>query len=50
VATVEAFDWNCPQQITPRSTPAEIESTVARLRVRIAELAAQPAEREAVMG
>lgn len=25
VLTVEAFDWNCPQHITPRFTAAEIE-------------------------
>ena len=26
VITVEAFDWNCPQHITPRYTRAEIEA------------------------
>ena len=26
VLQVEAFDWNCPQHITPRFTPAEIEA------------------------
>jgi uncharacterized protein len=26
VMTVEAFDWNCPQHITPRFTQAEIEA------------------------
>ncbi len=36
--TVEAFDWNCPQHITPRFTPAEIEKAVAPLHQRIAEL------------
>jgi hypothetical protein len=46
VVTVEAFDWNCPQHITPRFTLAEIESTVAPLRARIAELESQLAERE----
>ena len=29
---VEAFDWNCPQHITPRFTEAEIEHRVAELR------------------
>ena len=29
---VEAFDWNCPQHITPRFTEAEIEHRVAGLR------------------
>jgi hypothetical protein len=38
VITVEAFDWNCPQHITPRFTPAEIERVVASLHKRIAEL------------
>ncbi len=38
VITVEAFDRNCPQHITPRFTPAEIEKAVAPLRQRIAEL------------
>ena len=28
---VEAFDWNCPQHITPRYTEAEIERLVAPL-------------------
>ncbi len=36
--TIEAFDWNCPQHITPRFTPAEIEKAVAPLYQRIAEL------------
>ena len=38
VITIEAFDWNCPQHITPRFTPAEIEKVVAPLHQRIAEL------------
>jgi len=29
---VEAFDWNCPQHITPRFTQAEVESALARAR------------------
>ena len=36
--SVEAFDWNCPQHITPRFTLAEIEEGTAPLRQRIAEL------------
>ena len=31
VIHIEAFDWNCPQHITPRYTDADIESTVAPL-------------------
>lgn len=36
--TVDAFDWNCPQHITPRFTEAEIEDLFAPFRQRIAEL------------
>jgi hypothetical protein len=38
---VIAFDWNCPQYITPRYTQAEVESVVAPLKQRIAELESQ---------
>ncbi|GLH73131.1 pyridoxamine 5'-phosphate oxidase [Geothrix limicola] len=38
---VEAFDWNCPQHITPRYTEAEIREAVLPLRTRIAELEAE---------
>ena len=38
---VISFDWNCPKYITPRYTAAEIETAVAPLRQRIAELEAQ---------
>ena len=41
---VEAFDWNCPQHITPRFTAAEVEAATAPLRERIAELEARLAE------
>jgi uncharacterized protein len=41
VFKVEAFDWNCPQHITPRYTLAEIEPGVAQLRSRISELEAE---------
>jgi hypothetical protein len=40
VITVEAFDWNCPQHITPRYTEAELREAVAPLHARIAELEA----------
>jgi predicted pyridoxine 5'-phosphate oxidase superfamily flavin-nucleotide-binding protein len=39
--TIAAFDWNCPQHITPRYTQQEIESMIAPLRTRIGELEAQ---------
>jgi len=35
---VAAFDWNCPQHITPRFTRDEVERVVAPLKARIAEL------------
>jgi hypothetical protein len=38
---IEAFDWNCPQHITPRFTEAELEEVVAPLYARIAELESQ---------
>jgi predicted pyridoxine 5'-phosphate oxidase superfamily flavin-nucleotide-binding protein len=56
VIDVEAFDWNCPQHITPRFTEAELADALApvraqidqltrdnaALRARIAELAKEP--------
>ena len=38
VFDVEAFDWNCPQHITPRYTLAEIEAASQPLHERIAAL------------
>jgi uncharacterized protein len=38
VIDVVAFDWNCPQYITPRYTAAEVEEAVAPLKQRIAVL------------
>ncbi len=38
---VVSFDWNCPKYITPRYTAAEVESALAPLRRRIAELETQ---------
>ena len=38
VISIEAYDWNCPQHITPRFTEAEIEEGVAPLRAEIARL------------
>jgi len=35
---IEAFDWNCPQHITPRFTPAEIKTIITPLQQRVAEL------------
>lgn len=41
VVQVVAFDWNCPQYITPRYTADEVEAAVAPMRARLAELEAQ---------
>jgi predicted pyridoxine 5'-phosphate oxidase superfamily flavin-nucleotide-binding protein len=39
--TVEGYDWNCPQHITPRFTEAEVEAMTAPLQVRIRRLEEQ---------
>jgi predicted pyridoxine 5'-phosphate oxidase superfamily flavin-nucleotide-binding protein len=41
VLRLEAFDWNCPQHITPRFTTAEVEAAMAPLRERLAVLEAE---------
>ncbi len=38
---LEAFDWNCPQHITPRFTEAEISAAVAPLQARLGALEAE---------
>ena len=38
---LEAFDWNCPQHITPRFTEAEIETALAPFRARLEHLEAE---------
>ena len=40
---VEAFDWNCPQHITPRYTQEEITDLLAPVRERLSELEAENA-------
>jgi predicted pyridoxine 5'-phosphate oxidase superfamily flavin-nucleotide-binding protein len=35
---VEAFDWNCPQHITPRFTQQEIETALSPVRMRMGQL------------
>ena len=40
---IEAFDWNCPQHITPRFTEAEINAAFKPLHQRIADLEAEVA-------
>ncbi len=41
---VEAFDWNCPQHITPRFTAEELEQSLAPIRERLAQLEAENAD------
>jgi predicted pyridoxine 5'-phosphate oxidase superfamily flavin-nucleotide-binding protein len=50
LVTVEAFDWNCPQHITPRASAAEMAGITAPLRTRIAELEAAIAACRAEQG
>lgn len=40
IIDVEAYDWNCPQHITPRYTEGDIAEIIAPLQQRIAELEA----------
>lgn len=39
--TVEGFDWNCPQHITPRHSAEEVDRLTAPLLARIADLEAE---------
>lgn len=41
---LEAFDWNCPQHITPRFTEAEIAQALAPMRERLSVLEAENAD------
>jgi uncharacterized protein len=38
---VEAFDWNCPQHITPRYTMEELQDVLAPIREKLAKLEAE---------
>jgi predicted pyridoxine 5'-phosphate oxidase superfamily flavin-nucleotide-binding protein len=38
---LDAFDWNCPQHITPRFSEAEIDAALAPVRERMMELEAE---------
>lgn len=38
IITIEGYDWNCPQHITPRFTQTQVQSAVTPLNDRIAEL------------
>ncbi|TWX63947.1 2Fe-2S iron-sulfur cluster binding domain-containing protein [Colwellia demingiae] len=41
VIKVEAFDWNCPQHITPRYSESELESFITPLTNELSEVKAQ---------
>jgi hypothetical protein len=38
VIRIEAFDWNCPQHITPRFTAEQFQEAVAPIERRLHEL------------
>jgi predicted pyridoxine 5'-phosphate oxidase superfamily flavin-nucleotide-binding protein len=42
--SLEAFDWNCPQHITPRFTEREVAHAIQPLHDRIAALEAENAD------
>ena len=46
---LEAFDWNCPQHITPRFTETEIATASAPLHARLAELEVENASLRAAL-
>jgi predicted pyridoxine 5'-phosphate oxidase superfamily flavin-nucleotide-binding protein len=43
VVDVAAYDWNCPQHITPRFTVAELQPAIEPLRDQLAALDAENA-------
>ena len=42
--SIEAFDWNCPQHITPRYTETDIKAVTQKLTNRITELEKEVAD------
>jgi uncharacterized protein len=38
VIRVEAFDWNCPQHITPRFTAGQIKKALEPIEMRMRQL------------
>jgi predicted pyridoxine 5'-phosphate oxidase superfamily flavin-nucleotide-binding protein len=44
LVTVAAYDWNCPQHITPRFTAEEVRESVAPLMAELAAVRAENAE------
>ncbi|NSY72290.1 pyridoxamine 5-phosphate oxidase [Agrobacterium tumefaciens] len=47
---LEAYDWNCPQHITPRYTQQQVEQAVAPLREKLLELETENAALRAQLG
>jgi hypothetical protein len=47
---IEAFDWNCPQHITPRFTEAQIREALAPFERRMEELEKENAALRAAQG
>ncbi len=41
VISVAAFDWNCPQHITPRFTEGEVNAAIAPLVAELESLRAR---------
>ncbi|WP_426415233.1 2Fe-2S iron-sulfur cluster-binding protein [Aestuariirhabdus sp. LZHN29] len=41
IISVEAFDWNCPQHITPRYSQVELDERIEPLRAQIKALSAR---------
>ncbi len=50
VIHVEAFDWNCPQHITPRYTVEELAGTLEPMRKRMDALEAENARLRKLVG
>jgi len=44
VMHVEAFDWNCPQHITPRFSEAELKDALAPVKQHVADLELENAQ------
>jgi predicted pyridoxine 5'-phosphate oxidase superfamily flavin-nucleotide-binding protein/ferredoxin len=45
--TIEGYDWNCPQHITPRFTEAEVAAMIAPLQEQLRRLKAELAQQQA---
>lgn len=49
VLHVAAFDWNCPQHVTPRFTAAELAEAMAPMRARLTALESENAALKAAL-